>query len=368
MAISLQADATLPQGYILVDGQRVASFSTTGGLSATLAANTVTTSSLVSGSVTTEKIVDSGVTFNKITQSSGAFSFRNKLINGNFDIWQRGVTFTAPAHLSMTADRWQFLKFTGNASSVARQPFTIGQTDVPNSPEFYLRTTVTTPGDICIGQRIEGVETLAGKTATYSFWIRAQNNTTLNQVLFEQMFGTGGGGSPVVNFNGSANAPVTTSWTRITGTVNVPNINSKTKGANPDDYLALRIDIDETYTGWFDIAQFQLEEGPIATPFEQRPVGTEIALCQRYYEVVRSYWTGNTAASTAYGNLTMFLVEKRTTPNRESTISSGTAGNGGAGTRTIADFRTNCIVVNSTFASALNSGGWYDVYGIAAEL
>ena len=44
MAISLQADSTLPQGYILVDGQRVASVSTTGGLSAnTIATNTITT-------------------------------------------------------------------------------------------------------------------------------------------------------------------------------------------------------------------------------------------------------------------------------------------------------------------------------------
>ena len=61
MAISLQADSTLPQGYILVDGQRVASVSTTGGLSATLAANTVTTNALVSGSVTTEKIAPGAV-------------------------------------------------------------------------------------------------------------------------------------------------------------------------------------------------------------------------------------------------------------------------------------------------------------------
>jgi hypothetical protein len=60
MSISLQADSTLPQGYILVDGQRAATISTT-GLSATLAANTVTTSALVSGAVTTEKIAPGAV-------------------------------------------------------------------------------------------------------------------------------------------------------------------------------------------------------------------------------------------------------------------------------------------------------------------
>ena len=66
MAISLQADSTLPQGYILVDGQRVASVSTTGGLSATLAASLVTTSALASGAVTTEKIAPGAVTAAKM--------------------------------------------------------------------------------------------------------------------------------------------------------------------------------------------------------------------------------------------------------------------------------------------------------------
>jgi hypothetical protein len=60
MSISLQADSTLPQGYILVDGQRAATISTT-GLSATLAANTVTTSALVSGAVIQEKIANNAV-------------------------------------------------------------------------------------------------------------------------------------------------------------------------------------------------------------------------------------------------------------------------------------------------------------------
>ena len=33
----------------------------------------------------------------------------------------------------------------------------------------------------------------------------------------------------------------------------------------------------------FQIAQVQLESGPVATPFERRPIETELALCQRYY-------------------------------------------------------------------------------------
>jgi hypothetical protein len=68
MAISLQADSTLPQGYILVDGQRAATISTT-GLSATLADGLVTTSALASGAVTTEKITGGSVTAAKMSGS-----------------------------------------------------------------------------------------------------------------------------------------------------------------------------------------------------------------------------------------------------------------------------------------------------------
>jgi hypothetical protein len=33
-----------------------------------------------------------------------------------------------------------------------------------------------------------------------------------------------------------------------------------------------------------DIAQVQVEPGPVDTPFERRPIGTELALCQRYFQ------------------------------------------------------------------------------------
>jgi hypothetical protein len=69
MPISIQSDSTLPQGYILVDGQRAATISTT-GLSATLADGLVTTSALASGAVTTEKIASDAVTTTAIAASA----------------------------------------------------------------------------------------------------------------------------------------------------------------------------------------------------------------------------------------------------------------------------------------------------------
>lgn len=125
MAISLQADSTLPQGYILVDGQRVASVSTTGGLSATLAANTVTTSSLVSGSVTTEKIAPGAVITAAI--ASGAVTAAKMAGGQTGDAPVYGcrawVNFDGSRDSTgalSTSNTNRFLRASGNVTSVLR--------------------------------------------------------------------------------------------------------------------------------------------------------------------------------------------------------------------------------------------------------
>lgn len=228
-------------------------------------------------------VKDSSITNVKLAFDGGSLGFRNKIINGNFNIWQRGTSFNSPAGESYTADRWKYTRYTtGTVTNISRQSFAIGQTDVPNNPKYFIRLTVSTTGDIGLAQNIEDVTTLAGKTVTYSFWAKASAPTTLDQVYLLQIFGVGG--SPITISSASLNAPVTTSWSKITGTVTLPSVLGKTIGTDGNDCLQLRIDIDQTFTGTFDIAQVQLEEGPTATPFEQRPVGLELSLCQRYFQ------------------------------------------------------------------------------------
>jgi hypothetical protein len=233
--------------------------------------------------------------------SGSPLVFRNKLINGGFDIWQRGTSQTTSGYGS--DDRWGN-ENTGSTKTASRQTFTLGQTDVPGSPKFWSRTVVTTSAgasNFCNKiQRVESVLTLAGQTATLSFWAKADASKNI-AVEFVQWFGLGGSPSSIVSGIGVTTCALTTSWQKFVVTVNVPSITGKTLGTDLGDFLAavFWFDAGSTFnsrtnslgqqSGTFDISNVQLEAGSVATPFEQRPVGTELVLCQRYL----AYFAGN---------------------------------------------------------------------------
>ena len=220
---------------------------------------------------------------------------RNAIINGNFDIWQRGTSQIVGGYGS--ADRW-VISPTGSTFSTTRQSFTLGQTDVPGEPTFFCRTVVTSVAGagnfVVMGQPIEGVRTLAGRQATVSFWAKADGAKPIS-VELSQRFGSGGSPSADVNALGVTKVVLSTSWQKITTTVTLPSISGKTLGSNDNNLLYLfiwfeagsdlnsRTDSLGQQSGTFDIAQVQVEPGPVATPFERRPIGTELALCQRYF-------------------------------------------------------------------------------------
>jgi len=223
-------------------------------------------------------------------------NFRNRIINGNFDIWQRGTSQTSSGYGS--ADRWNN-NHSGSSKTASQQLFTNGQTDVPGNPKYYLRTVLTSTssnGDICLTlQNIEDVSTLAGKTATLSFWAKADSAKNIATEII-QYFGTGGSPSSTILSIGTTTHNLTATWQKFTTTVSIPSISGKTIGTDGNDYLGLNFwfeagsNVSSSRTnslgnqsGTFDIAQVQLEEGTVATPFEHRPIGVELSLCQRYY-------------------------------------------------------------------------------------
>jgi hypothetical protein len=221
---------------------------------------------------------------------------RNAIINGNFDIWQRGTSFTGSEY---GADRWRHTR-AGTTHTVSRQPFTLGQTDVPNEPKYFCRTIVSsvagTSNTAILEQRIESVASFAGQQLTVSFWAKADGSKPI-AVELSQVFGTGGSPSASVSNIGTTKITLSTSWQKITVTASMPSISGKTLGSDNNDHLRILIWFDAgsdfngrtdtlgQQSGTFDIAQVQVEPGSVATPFERRPIGTELALCQRYFEV-----------------------------------------------------------------------------------
>ena len=242
-------------------------------------------------------------------------SFRNKIINGNFDVWQRGTSQTSSGYGS--ADRW-FCPHSGSSKTASQQPFTIEQTEVPGNPKYYLRHVVTSVAGasnyVAPFQKIESVSTLAGKTATLSFWAKADSNKNIATEIV-QNFGSGGNPNPEVTNIGVTTHSLTTSWQKFTVTTFIPYLTNTgqaggtplTIGTNGNDWIGPIFWFDAgssldsrtnslgNQSGTFDIAQVQLEEGPVATPFEHRPFGLELSLCQRYYE--KSFSLGTTPAN-----------------------------------------------------------------------
>ncbi len=230
---------------------------------------------------------------------------RNRIINGSFDIWQNGTTFTGNEY---GADQWLHACI-GTTHTVTRQQFTLGQTAVPGEPEYFCRTVVNSVGGASnysvLFQPLEGVRTFAGQQVAVSFKAKA-NATRSIAIELLQKFGTGGSPSTDVTGIGASKVSIGTSWQEVTATITVPSISGKTLGTDNNDSLQLIIWFDAgsnfnsrtstlgQQSGTFDIAQVQIVPGPIATSFDRRPIGVELALCQRYY------WTRDTVEYVSY--------------------------------------------------------------------
>jgi len=322
----------------------------------------------------------STIAVNNITDTGGStlLGRRNAIINGNFDVWQRGTSQTADGYLSV--DRWR-LTINATTQSVTQQAFTLGQTDVPYNPKYYLRdvvTTASTAGSYAIlQQNIEGVESFAGETVTLSFYAKADASKNI-AVEFVQSFGSGGSPSTVVTGISVTTVALTTSWAKYTVTADIPSITGKTLGTDGNDYLRVQIWLEAgsdfnartnslgNQSGTFEFAQVQLEAGSVATPFERRSVGEELALCQRYYSegtirCVTSVYETNFAFLTPI----FYPVVMRDVPTITATPVELRFDGGTNATATLSGNQINNRM-SGVIASAISVGGTYNNNGYGA--
>ena len=289
-------------------------------------------------------------TINSMTPTADSLQgFRNRIINGAMVIDQRNAgAAVTPATFAFPVDRWRAEEDTDGA-------YTIEQVeDAPSGFVQSIKVTVTT-ADASIGanqtatiqQRIEGnnvadfgLGTASAKTFTLSFWVKSSLTGTF-----------GGGFSNAAEnrsyaFTYAINAANTweyktitvagdTTGTWQTGTSIGLRVNfglaagsnyAQTAGSWSADakYFSATgaVNVMGTLNATWQVTGVQLEVGSTATPFERRPYGTELMLCQRYYQTIYNLMAC-AAGTTQIQSSCQFPVPMRAAP---------TIGQGGSGT------------------------------------
>ena len=241
---------------------------------------------------------------------------RNLIINGGFDIWQRGNSHTSTAVNEYSADRF---RTEGNALSttISRQAFTAGQTDVPNFPTYYARVATSAKPSSgqywALMQRIEApLNARQGQTYTLSYWVRSTSGTVAASAF---TYGFGGSGS--VRSNSPA---LTTTWQKVTSTQ--ANINVSGGGTYLSVYIMHLADTAPSSMS-VEIANVKVEEGHVATDFEHRTHGEELLLCKRYYTQIVGgsdafVFAGKGQGSTTVDGIFPLAVPLRASPTMNS--------------------------------------------------
>ena len=218
----------------------------------------------------------------------------NLLINGGFNIWQRGTSFTAQG---FSADRWLWQQ-SGGALQLDKD--TLLLTAQPNS-DFLTKNALqavtaglTGASDYAqVVQRCEDVKRFGNRILTFSFdvWTNVGGTPELN---LRQVFDFGAGGSADIAQQAANPTLVDSTWNHVVVTLPAVDITAKTI-VDGSSFMSLNIltsagsSIRSQYqdlpqqSGYWYFANAKLEYGPVATPFVARSDEEELALCQRYY-------------------------------------------------------------------------------------
>jgi hypothetical protein len=311
-----------------------------------LADTSVTTGKLADTSVTTAKLADTAVTTAKLAFDGGALSgARNRIINGDMRIDQRYAGTATPNTINgYVVDRWTVGQSV--AGKIIAQQNAGGVTPPPGFTNYLGITSQSAYAALAsdfyvLGQNIEGFNTsdlgwgtAAAQPIAISFWVRSSLTGTFGAAI------RNGLDNRSYPFTYTVNAANT--WERKS--VSIAGDTSGTWGVSNDKGIILNFSFGTgtTYSGtagaWaagylisatgavsvvgttgatFYITGVQLEPGTVATPFERRQYGQELALCQRYYYVMPSANYGFPCPSSggfAYLQRYDFKVSMRATP------------------------------------------------------
>ena len=296
---------------------------------------------------------------------------RNRIINGAMAADQRNAgasqTFTAAAALAYSVDRWYGYSTGANVTGQRIQGATVGQ--------FYYRFTgAASVTAIGFGQRIEQLNSaeLASTTATLSVHLANSLLTSVTWTAFyantADTFGTLA--SPTRTQIATGTFTVTSTVTRCSTNISVPA--AATTG------IEIVFTVGAQTSSTWTIGNVQLEPGTVATPFERRSYGLELALCQRYYLSYGDFHIGMNGNTNAQGD-GAFPVQMRASPTLSYTDTSGVAnqvsiwsGTFNSSTFTNGGFAASTLRVVLDASTSFSSGtsSWLRAYNVklSAEL
>ena len=210
---------------------------------------------------------------------------RNRIINGGMDVAQRSggaaVAFTAGAALGYPIDRW-YGYCTGANVTGQQIPGSILSPGALSYSSAYRITGASGCTSIGLGQRIESLNSydLAGTTATLSVSLANSLLTTVTWTAYYantlDSFGTLA--SPTRTQIATGTFTVNSTVTRYSTNISVP--------AAASTGIEIVFTVGAQTSGTWTITNVQLEAGTVATAFERRSYGQELALCQRYFETL----------------------------------------------------------------------------------
>jgi len=341
-------------------------------------------------------IVGRALNFTRVNAAGDALEFRtpaqvradlgvsagghgNLILDGGFDIWQSGTSFSTPTY---GADQW-LNEFVGGTVVQSRQTHTVGTLFGSVCPQFFLRQAVSGQSAVShfakISTRIEGVRSYAGQTITVLF--HAARSAGAGNIAVEayQFFGTGGSPSAPVSTGGQIVA-VTGAFGVYAVTIAIPSITGKTIGTNNNDYLEINFwtSAGSNYAAraaslgiqtvtvdlWGVHARVGTWPASAALDYRPRDTGTELALCQRYLFVTQQGITlrGYSPSAGAQTFQTIvFPSTMRATPAATANWSSG-ANNA---SQVVSASATNALLtltasIGSDFAVQYAAGNSFD--------
>ena len=317
--------------------------------------------------INSDGVVAAGIAVTCGSINGAPIGRKNVLINGAFNVWQRGTSVTMlNSAKAMLCDRW-----TGSiqyqAGRHSRQ--SLSGAIAGQGGTYCLRAGSSngTSTRISAGQYIEAINAkpLAGRECTLSFYIKfsaatfsASSGSYGNFLSFSNYY-TGVDAASYSTTPASsathqsiAQGSLPTTWTKYTKTftppVNMQNMTVSFQFSN----LGQTSSDDDFY---YELSNVQLELGSQATPFEHTSYGEDLSLCQRYFQVVRAASTTGVNGSTVRMNCPL-MCEMRAEPS---------VGKGGSGNINVGDM----VSVGSNTSSTPSSDGYsYDRLMMSCQL